>query len=397
VPDDLPLAERPHPMRQHAWSRGFRYWEWFFAVATATIAVMVWSAADSVGEGLAASAWIAALVLWYLVLGRRLITVDHSVTEPDRRLSHLYRLGVLVLFVPAALTVREATMLLIPIISHLFWLVPWRPTIPVVVALNFVQMLAVAVEGESADAVLAVAPACVAGAVTSVAFGIFVHRVIDQSVDRYELIEELEASRAEVERLSHEAGVAAERRRLAAELHDTVTQGLSSIVMLSQAARTASDGRRREEHLELIERTARANLAEARAMVETLAAEDPGPVQAETALAELAETAGASFAVEGEPRHLAPATAVALVRAVQEALRNIEKHAAGAAARVRLVYRESDVAVSVADDGPGFDPEAPTSGFGLRGVRNRMLGLGGTFEVDSAPGRGATVRLEVPA
>ncbi|WP_026931723.1 sensor histidine kinase [Glycomyces tenuis] len=384
-------------MRQHAWSRSFRYWEWFFALSTAAVTALVWNAADSVGGGLAASAWIAALVLWYLVLGRRLITVDLSVAEPDTRLAHLYRLGVTALFIPLALTEREALLLLVPLISHLFWLVPWRPTVPVVVALNFVQVLVLAVDGEPLGTVLEAVPFCAAGAALSVAFGVFIHRVIDQSVDRFELIEELKDSRAEVERLSHEAGVAAERRRLAAELHDTVTQGLSSIVMLAQASRAAVDERRREEHLDLIERTARANLAEARAMVEALATDDAGPVQAEASLAELAETAGAAFVVDGEPRHLAPATAVALVRAVQEALRNVDKHAAGASVRVRLAYRESDVAVSVADDGPGFDPEAPASGFGLLGTRNRVLGLGGRFEVDSAPGRGATVRLEVPA
>ncbi len=202
--------------------------------------------------------------------------------------------------------------------------------------------------------------------------------------------------RAEVERLSHEAGVAAERRRLAAELHDTVTQGLSSIVMLAQASRTAAGGRL-DEHLDLIEQTARANLAEARAMVNALVPDEAEAARAETLLAELAETAGASFAVEGEPRGLAPATAVMLMRATQEALRNVDKHAAGARVRVRLVYLEDGVAVSVADDGPGFDPQSPSSGFGLRGVRNRVVGLGGTFAVDSAPGRGATVRLEVPA
>lgn len=397
MPDDLPLAERPHPVRTHAWSRGFRYWEWFYAVSTAAIALRVWSGADPVGTDLAASAWIAALVLWYLALGRRLVTTDYSVAELDGRLAHLYRLGVVALFVPLALTDGDALLLLFPVIAHLFWLVPLRPTIAVVVALNFTPALAGASQGEPLGDVLWTVPVCAVTALASIAIGVFIHRVIDQSVDRYELIEELEDSRAEVERLSHEAGVAAERRRLGTELHDTVTQGLSSIIMLSQAARATADGRRREEHLDLIEQTARANLAEARAMVEALADRDAGAVRAEAALAELAEAAGAAFRVEGEPRHLAPATAVALVRAVQEALRNAEKHAAGAAVRVRLDYRGSAVAVSVADDGPGFDPEAPSSGFGLRGTRNRMTGLGGRFEVDSAPGRGSTVRLEVPA
>lgn len=394
--DDLSLAEQPHPMRQHVWSRGFRYWEWFFAAATAAVAALVWNGADTAGEGLAASAWIAALVLWYLALGRRLITTDLSRAEMDGRLAHLYRLGVLALFIPLAVTERAAVPMLFPVVSHLFWLVPLRPTVPVVVALNFTPVLADAADGRPLGEILWTVPVCVVTACASVAIGVFIHRVIDQSVDRYLLIEELKDRRAEVERLSHEAGVAAERRRLAAELHDTVTQGLSSIVMLAQASRTAAGGRP-DEHLDLIEQTARANLAEARAMVNALVPDEAEAARAETLLAELAETAGASFAVEGEPRGLAPATAVMLMRATQEALRNVDKHAAGARAGVRLVYLEDGVAVSVADDGPGFDPQSPSSGFGLRGVRNRVVGLGGTFAVDSAPGRGATVRLEVPA
>jgi signal transduction histidine kinase len=396
VPDDLPLAERPHPVRPHAWSRGFRYWEWFFAVSTAAVALRVWNDGDPVGTDLAASAWIAALVLWYLSLGRRLITTDYSVAELDQRLAHLYRLGVVALFVPLSLTDGDALLLLFPVVSHLFWLVPLRPTIVVVVVLNFVPVLASAFEREPLGEVLWTVPVCAVTAFASIAVGVFIHSVVDQSVDRYELIEELKDSRAEVERLSREAGAAAERRRVAAELHDTVTQGLSSIVMLAQASRAGADGRR-EEHLHLIEQTARANLAEARAMVEALAADGPAAVQTETSLAELAQAAGAAFDVEGEPRHLPPATAVALVRAVQEALRNADKHAAGAEVRVRLAYLESAVAVSIADDGPGFDPRAPASGFGLSGTRNRIVGLGGRFAVDSAPGRGATVRVEVPA
>ncbi|WP_166659555.1 sensor histidine kinase [Glycomyces sp. NRRL B-16210] len=380
-------------MRQHAWSRNFRYWECFFAVSIVVVSVLVWRAADLAGA-LSASGWIAALVLWYLVLGRRIITAGFTGRQTDSRIVHLYRLGVLALFIPLGLSESESLALLIPIIAHLYWLVPWRPTVPVMVALNFVPVLVRAIEGEP---VLQAVPACTVAAILSVAFGTFIHRIIDQSVDRYELIEELKASRAEVERLSHEAGVASERRRLSAELHDTVTQGLSSIVMLSQAVRASKDAGQRGEHLDLIEQTARANLAETRAMVETLATDDAPEVRADTALAELAEAAGAGFEVDGEPRHLAPATAVALVRAVQELLRNVDKHASGALVRMRVQYRESEVVVLVSDDGPGFDPSVPSSGFGLVGTRNRIVGLGGGFAVESAPGQGAMVRLEVPA
>nr|WP_277605490.1 sensor histidine kinase [Glycomyces sp. L485] len=287
--------------------------------------------------------------------------------------------------------------MLFPLISHLFWIGPLRATVPVVVALNFVPALEDAFDGASSTQVLWSLLVCSVTASASVAIGAFIYRIIDQSVERYLLIEELEASRAEVKRLSHEAGVAAERQRLGAELHDTVAQGLSSIVMLAQASRTATEKEQRDEQLRLIEQTSRANLAEARAMVEALSPGGGEAINVEDSLADLTEAAGAALVVDGETRRLPQATAVVLVRAVQEALRNVDKHTAGAAARVSVDFQDGAVAVSVTDDGPGFDPKAPSAGFGLRGVRNRVIGLGGTFEVDSAPGRGVAVRLEVPA
>ena len=92
--------------------------------------------------------------------------------------------------------------------------------------------------------------------------------MVEQSSERAHLIAELEASRAEVARLSHEAGVAAERARLAGEIHDTLAQGFTSIITLVQAAESEA---LRDERLALAVRTARENLAESRALVAALA------------------------------------------------------------------------------------------------------------------------------
>src|SRR5690606_5931910 len=191
VSDDLSLAEQPHPMRLHAWSRSFRYWEWCFALAAAAVTALVWDGADSVGRALAASGCLLAMAVWYLMLGRRLITAGFSGAEPDLRLMRRYRLGVLALFLLASLAEREVLVLLVMLVPHLFWLVPWKPTVPVVVALNFVRVPVLVLDGEPLGAVLAALPLCVLGAVASVGFGVFIHRVIEQSVDRFELIEEL--------------------------------------------------------------------------------------------------------------------------------------------------------------------------------------------------------------
>ena len=89
---------------------------------------------------------------------------------------------------------------------------------------------------------------------------------------RADLIERLAASRAEVSRLSHEAGTAAERERLAREIHDTLAQGFTSIVALTQAIESEmdTDPTAARRHLELAARTARENLDEARSMVAAL-------------------------------------------------------------------------------------------------------------------------------
>ena len=96
-------------------------------------------------------------------------------------------------------------------------------------------------------------------------------RVIEQSLDRAALIEQLEATRAELAAAHHEAGVQAERHRLAGEIHDTLAQGFTSIVTLLQAGQASLDAASpARRHLDLALLTARENLAEARTLVTAL-------------------------------------------------------------------------------------------------------------------------------
>ena len=96
-------------------------------------------------------------------------------------------------------------------------------------------------------------------------------QVIEQSLDRAVLIEQLEATRAELAAAHHEAGVQAERHRLAGEIHDTLAQGFTSIVTLLQAGQASLDAASpARRHLDLALLTARENLAEARTLVTAL-------------------------------------------------------------------------------------------------------------------------------
>lgn len=195
------------------------------------------------------------------------------------------------------------------------------------------------------------------------------------------------------------AGVLRERHRLAAELHDTVAQGLTSMHLLLDAADrewTREPGQARQL-VRQAAAAARENLAEARRLIHDLA-----PVELERAaladvLRELcAGVDGARFRLEGEPRSVPGRVEAAVLRAAQGALANVRRHARASAVVVTLTYQPYVLALDVWDDGVGFDPEdAATAGRpggdGLRLLRRRIGYLGGTATVESSPGGGGTV------
>jgi signal transduction histidine kinase len=242
------------------------------------------------------------------------------------------------------------------------------------------------------------------GVVAAPVIGTVIMTSMRQRAKLAALVDELAASRAESARLSREAGAAAERERLAREIHDTLAQGFTSIVALSQAIEpeldTEPDAARK--HVELIRATARENLAEARAMVAELT---PSGLDEGSLLAAIqrqcdrlsAETGAAmTLRVDKDLPRLGMATEVVLLRATQEAFANIRKHAQANGVTVELSTVDGGVRLSVADNGIGL-PDEHTDGFGLRGMRARAAQVGGTMSVSPTPGRGTTVTVEVPA
>jgi len=217
------------------------------------------------------------------------------------------------------------------------------------------------------------------------------------------LVEELAASRAESTRLSREAGIAAERARLAREIHDTLAQGFTSIVALAQAVEPEleADTEAARRHVELIRRTARENLAEARAMVAELTPTDLHDGSLSAAIRRQCERLSAESGVtatvraDAELPQLSMATDVVLLRTVQEAFANIRKHSHASAVTVALAPANDGVRLSVVDNGIGLG-DGHAEGFGLRGMRTRVTQVGGTLSVSSTPG-GTTVTVEVPA
>jgi signal transduction histidine kinase len=248
------------------------------------------------------------------------------------------------------------------------------------------------------------------GIAFSLAMGAWVFSVLAHSEQRAELIRELESTRAELAVLHHERGTVAERERLAREVHDTLAQGYTSIVVLAQTAAAALPGSPDEaaERLAVIEEVARENLAEARAMVAAfapVALDSSSLVEAlerlagrfgrETGVATRVDTA--ALGVAGPA--LSRTEEIVLLRGAQEALANVRRHAAASAVVLRVTRvgsgDDAHVSVHVEDDGVGFDP-AVSAGVGLAGLRDRAEEVGGAIDVRSAPGEGTRVTVRVP-
>ena len=265
-----------------------------------------------------------------------------------------------------------------------------------VVALNALLPVRQLIGGvDPVDVLRGPLPIAVVVVVFSVIVGIWLDGVQRQSDERAELIAQLRASQAEVAQLSHDAGVAAERQRLAGDIHDTIAQGLSSIIMLIQAAE--ADPHAAGKHLGLALETARDNLAEARALVAALSptALDGAPLPAALSRLVAHSAVPASFTVDGPARPLATSIDVVLLRAAQESLTNVRKHAGAGSAAVALSYQDGSVTLTVRDDGNGFGADTG-GGYGLAAMRGRVEQVAGTLRVDSVPGTGTTVRVEVP-
>ncbi|MEV5104804.1 sensor histidine kinase [Streptomyces massasporeus] len=206
---------------------------------------------------------------------------------------------------------------------------------------------------------------------------------------------------------AREAGVADERRRLAAEIHDTIAQGLIGIIAQLQVVANAPDLATARTHLERASDLARHSLGEARRSVHNLAPvalADAGlPEALKKTVTEWGERTDvrAEFTVTGTTEQLHEEVAATLLRIVQEALSNISRHAAASRVGVTLSFLGDEVILDIRDDGSGFDPLAVpartgTGGFGLPGMRARAERIAGSLTVESEPGHGTAVSARVP-
>jgi len=200
------------------------------------------------------------------------------------------------------------------------------------------------------------------------------------------------------------AGTIAERERVSREIHDTITQGLASSLLLLEAAGRAWPGDAARADLGQATALLRGNLSETRSLVHELASPglDASPLPDALLFAARQYVPQARLLVTGDPRPVPADVRHALLRVVQSAASNIKLHAAASTATVTLGFLPDAVTLDVYDDGAGFDPAAaaPPSdagGYGLRAMRQRVEQLGGAFSVESTPGEGTIVAAQLPA
>jgi len=403
VPENVPLAKQGRALTvcgaPHAWNRG-GVWDAYFAVVLAATLLLVLSASDPLGARAAAAAALAAIAPLYVFVGRPAIAADR-----DAGRGAVYLICLVALVVVAQIQDSASSWIMFGACPQCFMAVSLPRAFAAVTGLNVTPLtLGVASVRHTPGLIAFVFGTVALGLGFSLVIGTWVSRIIAESRERAELIARLEAAQAELADVSHQAGTLAERQRLAGEIHDTLAQGLTSIVMLLQAADTeiGSDPPEARRHVGLAAQTAREGLAEARAMVAALtpAHLDAGPLR--EALSRLTERIGAElgigarFEVCGQARPLSAMAEVVLLRAGQEALANVRKHARARDVCVVLSYVEQAVRLDIRDDGAGFDPDRVNGGYGLRGMRSRILQVGGNLLVKTHPGAGTSLSVEVP-
>lgn len=407
-------ADEPRPWLMHAsewaphaWLRWMRQWRWFaLSAVVLAVAVNMFDAPAMWPPPFSVLALVTALVAWYGVWDRTLRLASASI-----------RRWALPLLAAAAIGMSIS-------LTHLsmsFWLLGlvFIPLFFVVLPLGWSVAAAIALtahagwESRFGGGTTTLSPIelfafLLSRALLATLIGIFLRYMVQLADRRERLSVELASTRDALARASHTAGVMAERQRMARELHDTLTQGLSAVVMHLETAEqllpTEALGSR--THMHRARAIARESLDDTRRVVASLRPELLEHVELPEAVSRLCAQATerngvvVSVVVTGTPVPLHPEVEITLFRALQEGLSNVRKHAHAHAVSVTLSYMDDQVMLDVRDDGDGFDVpvlgSALTGGFGLRAMRERAEQLHGTASIESERGEGTTLTVSIP-
>ena len=237
---------------------------------------------------------------------------------------------------------------------------------------------------------------------------LFMGRIITTSGERGKLISELQAAQQALEQARErelELAALRERERLARDLHDTLGHALVTLTVQLEAAQRlqAADPARVPTLLAELQKLTRSSMEDLRRSLANLRAPGLGGRPLAEALRAMCAEAGGRFGAaldcqlaEGA-NSLPSAVAEALWRVAQEGLTNVEKHAQARHVQVNLTLQPKEVVLRVTDDGIGLPPgaEEKPGHYGLRGLRERAEGLGGTFTA-AAASKGTVIEARVP-
>lgn len=243
--------------------------------------------------------------------------------------------------------------------------------------------------------------------VAGLALVFFINGITVQSSKRRALITQLERTRADLAAAERREGIFQERERLAREIHDTLAQAFISIITHLEACEQNLPDIATQSHRHLIqaEETARQGLKQARRVVQDLRPEvlekSPLPQAIKRVVHGWSEQSGiwAETVVTGTHVHLHPDAETTLIRAVQESLANVQKHAQASSVRVTLSYMADVIMLDVHDNGIGLSQASQPmngGGYGLIAMRQRVSQVGGSLTMESESNEGTTVVVQLP-
>jgi signal transduction histidine kinase len=266
------------------------------------------------------------------------------------------------------------------------------------------ESLALAIQFQSMEARLTwlVALALIAGILMSVVCGWYILRLERQGRQRFQA---LARSRLELEGLSARLVEAQEeeRRSISRELHDEVGQSLGALLVdVGQLSKLVPPEDRVTQsqiaHIKSVAETAVKSIRDIALLLRPPMLDDLGLVPAlEWQAREISRRSDMEVEVHSEnvSEDLGDETKVTIYRLVQEALSNAATHASAKNAKVTVVQGSDNITVEITDDGHGFDPQRKR-GMGILGMEERVRRLGGTLTIESTPGKGATLKAELP-
>ncbi len=355
-----------------------------------------------------------ATAIWALCFGgiylvgalrtSRTLLADGALPRHSNTTERIWLALLLVAWAGLAFHAESAVYLVFPLFFVILFIVSdWRGALLVVpatgVAIWAIDVHNVLTPGSVLGPILGASVAIV------VSFGFFLLQ--RETNARAEAIDQLIAARADIAEISRRAGEQDERARVAADIHDTVAQGLSSIQLLlhsaeKELAQSSEVPATAAAHIRLARETAAENLQETRRIIDALqpaTLDGSSLVQALEHVCEASPAASITrFVVDGTPTNLAPNVEAALIRVTQSALSNVVKHASATACGVTLTYSPDLVSVDIVDNGRGFDPSKIQDnwGVGISGTQRRLANLGGTLTIESQPGEGCGVTVQIP-